>query len=172
MTDKQTIYSSKEIATLLGIKESTLRKYSIMLQDQGYEFYKNERGHRSFFDKDLLALRRFISLKKKTDMSLKQCSEAVLLGLNSDNVQPSDITTTENETLYDTVMSKLGEQEKFNKELLKRLDQRDEYIEKRLNERDEKLMTAIRGIQEQKQLTVAADPEENKKGFFARLFGG
>ena len=43
MTDKtdsfQSIYVSKDVAIMLKIQESTLRKYCIMLEEQGYHFH-------------------------------------------------------------------------------------------------------------------------------------
>ena len=60
-------------------------------------------------------------------------------------------------------------------ELLKRLEERDKYIEERLNQRDNKLMESLREMQETKSMIAAAKEDqdnEKKKGFFSRLFGG
>lgn len=59
-------------------------------------------------------------------------------------------------------------QEKFNAELLKRLDQQTKYINRRMEERDKVLMQSINeSLETRKQLASAKE----KKGFFARLFG-
>ena len=67
MTDKtgssQSVYISKDVATMLKIQESTLRKYCIMLEEQGYHFHKNEHGHRRFMDNDVITLRKLIAIK-------------------------------------------------------------------------------------------------------------
>jgi biotin operon repressor len=56
MSDKtqqiQAVYSSSDVAATLKIQESTLRKYCLILEKIGYEFLKNENGHRAFFDAD------------------------------------------------------------------------------------------------------------------------
>lgn len=61
----------------------------------------------------------------------------------------------------------LQQQEKFNEELLKRLDQQAEYIKKSLESRDQALLTAIR---ESQQAKIEATPTKEEKGFFSRLF--
>lgn len=42
--------------------------------------------------------------------------------------------------------------EKFNKELLERLDRQKKYIDQRLNERDKNLMNVLNELQEQRKL--------------------
>ena len=67
------------------------------------------------------------------------------------------------------IKSSLEEQKEFNAELLKRLDQQQQYIDKRLEERDRLLMDSInKSLATQKQ--IAATREEKKQGFWARLF--
>lgn len=83
---------------------------------------------------------------------------------------------------YDEKVNQLLEhiekQEQFNLELLDRLDQQQKHIEerlnsqeKRLNKRDETLMQHLRETMETQKLIAAAQEEEKKKGFWARLFG-
>ncbi|PHE89531.1 DNA-binding protein, partial [Bacillus pseudomycoides] len=75
MTDKtdssQSVYISKDVATMLKIQESTLRKYCILLEEQGFHFHKNEHGHRGFMDNDVITLRKLIEIKSHPDMTLK-----------------------------------------------------------------------------------------------------
>ncbi|WP_368904886.1 hypothetical protein [Bacillus wiedmannii] len=82
MTDKtdssQFIYISKDVATLLKVQESTLRKYCIMLENHGYHFHKNEHGHRRFMDNDVITLRKLIEIKSHPDMTLKQACNAIM----------------------------------------------------------------------------------------------
>ncbi|EOW8912836.1 MerR family transcriptional regulator [Listeria monocytogenes] len=65
------------------------------------------------------------------------------------------------------IKKKLEQQEKFNHELMKRLDDRDKYIKESLEARDQRLLEAIRESQ-QARLEVAASQE--KKSFLQRLF--
>lgn len=54
----QVIYGSRDIAAVLQLQESTLRKYCLLLEKSGYEFFKNEQGHRAFFDNDIIVLKK------------------------------------------------------------------------------------------------------------------
>lgn len=42
------LYKSCDMSTKLKMQESTLRKYCIMLEKAGYNFHKNQFGHRAF----------------------------------------------------------------------------------------------------------------------------
>lgn len=70
------------------------------------------------------------------------------------------------------IKRKLEQQEKFNDELMKRLDDRDRYIKESLEARDQRLMESIRLLQEQKQtqLETATSQELKKRSFWTRLF--
>ncbi|MGQ3381504.1 MerR family transcriptional regulator [Priestia endophytica] len=70
-TDASKVYSAKEVSVLLGIQNTTVRKYSQLLEKAGYHIHKNELGHRGFFDKDVIVLRKIIELTKRPDMSLE-----------------------------------------------------------------------------------------------------
>lgn len=57
-------------------------------------------------------------------------------------------------------------QEQFNQELIKRLEERDRYIEQSIRVRDERLMETLREFQESRKLMAAA--EEKKKSWWKR----
>ncbi|MGE7885389.1 hypothetical protein [Bacillus sp. NPDC094077] len=82
MTDKtdssQAVYISKDVATMLKIQESTLGKYCIMLEEQGYHFHKKGHGHRNFMDKDVITLRKLIEMKSHPNITLKQAYNAIM----------------------------------------------------------------------------------------------
>ncbi|WP_256942757.1 hypothetical protein [Bacillus cereus] len=94
MTDKtgssQAVYISKDVATMLKIQESTLRKYCIMLEEHGYHFHKNEHGHRGFLDNDVITLRKLIEIKSHPDMTLKQACNAILLRFKGESISGID----------------------------------------------------------------------------------
>ncbi|WP_257208309.1 hypothetical protein [Bacillus toyonensis] len=74
----QFIYIIKDVATLLKVQESTLRKYCIMLEDHGYHFHKNEHEHRGFMDNDVKTLKKLIEIKSHPDMTLKRACNAIM----------------------------------------------------------------------------------------------
>lgn len=172
------IMSPHDVSTLLQIKESTLRKYSLLLENVGYKFQRNNQNQRWYNDTDIVALKKLISLKNSTDMNLKECSEAVLLWANSQTVTQS-LTISGNDTeRHDDGIKELKElvtnQNEMIKELLSRMDHQQKYIDERLEQRDKMFMESIRESQEERkallQIAVAHE-EEKKKGFFTRLFG-
>jgi DNA-binding transcriptional MerR regulator len=76
-------------------------------------------------------------------------------------------------TLLNQQLKNLQEQNKEDKERLeKKIDELQKQLLNDSRERDKKLMEGIKQLQDQKQelLQLAAAQEENKKGFFARLF--
>lgn len=81
-----TFHAPEDIATVLNIKPSTLRKYSLLLEQSGYLFKKNAHGHRWYTDTDLLALRKFITLKDSSGMTLEDSADAVFLWSKTESV--------------------------------------------------------------------------------------
>lgn len=182
MTDntKQNIYTSSDMATLLKIQESTLRKYCIMLEEAGYKFHKNELGHRGFLNNDVIALKRFLEIKKHPDMTLKQACNAVTVWVKENSVTDRDTTNiTKNDEHHDSYNTLLHQfkdfqeqQMQFNQELLNQLKQQQEFIETSLKARDQKLTEALRETLETKKMIAAATEQQQQKkpSFWERLF--
>jgi DNA-binding transcriptional MerR regulator len=53
---------AREVAENLGISESTLRKYCLILEKAGYKFLRGDNNRRAFRKKDVEILRRFKAL--------------------------------------------------------------------------------------------------------------
>ena len=58
-------YSPKEVFTTLGIGDSTLRKWCIALEKNGYGFIRNDKNSRVYVEGDLVVLRHFQNLVNK-----------------------------------------------------------------------------------------------------------
>lgn len=69
----------------------------------------------------------------------------------------------------------LEQQKQFNEQLVKKLDEQNQYIKESLERRDRQLMESLRAtLEERKQAALqeaAAEEERKAKGFWARLFG-
>jgi DNA-binding transcriptional MerR regulator len=168
------LYSPAEVSDTIKVKESTLRKYVNILESAGYVFSKNNRGHRQYKEKDVIALKRFIAASERPDMTLETASEQIVSMYNKSIITHTDTTDIALQEQHSKDISELKEivenQSKVIQELIKRLEERDIYAA----ERDKKLIEGIRELQEQKKemLQIAATNEaEKEKGFFARLFG-
>jgi hypothetical protein len=178
------VYGSNDVATLLKVKESTLRKYTLLLEQAGYKYYKNEHGQRGFFDRDVIALKKLIEIKKHPNMTLKQACDTVVTWVRENSVSDSAIDDiTPAVRFEERYISEIGElkqlvnqQTDLLKDFSKRLDQQQQYFEERMKQeqKDRELMEALReSLRETKQqkLELATAQEEKGKGFFARLFG-
>ncbi|MGH0709247.1 DUF3967 domain-containing protein [Bacillus paranthracis] len=174
MTDKtdssQSIYISKDVAMMLKIQESTLRKYCIMLEEHGYKFHKNEHGHRGFLDNDVITLRKLIEIKSHPDMTLKQACGAVMTWVRKKDVSEvdTDVITegTQHDERYNELKEMIQQQNELLKNMAKKLDDQQRYIDEKLEKRDQQLMGAIREMQEEKRVLLeTASTKQDKKWY-------
>lgn len=135
-------YSSKDVAKRLSIEAVTVRKYSQMLEEQGYSFKKDEKNWRQYSEDDIRFLEYICHLKemgKSLDESVQHVASLFRASLL---IAKPDISLQEEENPFVQFIKK---QEEFNKKLLERMDQRDN-----------NLMAAIRELQDTKKQIAAA----------------
>lgn len=185
MESQERAYSTKEVSHTLGIGDSTLRKWCLALEKNGYTFIKNEREQRLFIESDLVCLRHFQTLVQQHNMQLENAAIVVVdrfgKGAFEEGTghvpaeQPNENRSfPHSDDLISKLLKHIKQQETFNQELLKRPDQQQQYIEERLNKRDETLIQSLREVQETKKMIAATEEkkkEESKKSFLSRLFG-
>lgn len=190
MESYEKAYTPKEISLTLDIGDSTLRKWCIALENQGYQFIRNDQNKRVFVDSNIVVLRHFKELVQNHSMQLNNAAMLVVDRFGKGSfLQGTGIVPEENDRDIDRsreeVISKLinyieqqeerfEKQEQFNKTLLEKLDQQQKYIEERLDKRDETLILSLREVQDTKKLIAAAEERkdaENKKSFLQRLLG-
>lgn len=166
------VYSPAEVADLLGIKQPTLRKYSIMLEERGYNISRNSQNHRYYTDKDIITLRRIIT-GKNSGVTLEESINNVV-SIDKHSTYPNAINNVDSSNRSDIQELKeiVLKQNELIKVLTDKMDQQQEYIKNSLNERDKILMRTINELLENRKQIAAAQEEEKekKKGFFARLF--
>jgi biotin operon repressor len=168
MNEDQIIMSAKQTATILGIQNSTLRKYAQLLEKSGYHIHKNEHGHRGFFNKDIIVLQKIIQLAKNPDTSLDSAINIVLSTLGTTDVADSDtqeivespyITKDE----FEEYQRKQAEMQKalfekqsaLIKDLVGRLEQQEKFT-KRIEEKEKEHDLLKAQIEEQAKSEVAA----------------
>lgn len=179
-------YWSKEVADLLNVAGSTMRKWCLALEDKGYKFTRGANNSRVFYDRDILLLRRLKSLVQENKMALDTSIKLVLSTFEEDrrteavheeNAVTKDVTVSNSNgnehVLMTQVLEKLERMEEFNRTLSSQLEKQNKYIEEQLHKRDEHIMSALRETMETRKLIAASQEEkkEENKGFFARLFG-
>jgi len=172
-------FSAKEVSAILDIGDSTLRKWCLAIEEQGYHFSRTDNNKRLFFKHDVELLKAFRKFVQVQNMSIENAANLIVSRVdkelfekqNTENTVPA--LRSDNE-LIQRLLNHIEQQEQFNKELLKRLDEQQRYIEERLSKRDEALMQSLREVQETKKLIASAEEkrQEEKKSIWKRLFGG
>ena len=61
---------AKELSLNLDINTNTLRRWAIELEEQGYEFSRNDKNQRIYYERDILALSDFQKIIDKTSHRL------------------------------------------------------------------------------------------------------
>ena len=159
-------YWTHEAAEQIGVGESTLRKWAIELEKNGYSFLKGEQEARAFLDKDILVLIRLKELVRGERKSVKEASTIVAEEARTTPVHeivkveereqapPVPVERVEPLFTLDDVRMMIREE----------LDKRES---ERVKERDESLMTVVRELQEVKKMIAASNEQ---KSFWSRLF--
>lgn len=181
-------YFSKDVALKLEINASTLRQWCLAIEKAGYQFERNDKDQRIFYERDINMLFELKSLIEKTrdrDNAIKAIvsrynADANAINTLSVNGNERDKEATSNKEITE-LKETVKQQNALLQEFMKKMDQQQKYIEERLEKqeqrqekRDSLLMESLRESQETKQLLLAAKEEEEvkiKPGFFSRLFG-
>ena len=165
--DGEFIYDTTTVSKILGVQESTLRKYCALMQKYNYEFNKNAVGHRVFYKKDVEVIKKIVDLKNSGSLTL---SESVKTILESDIEDISDVSAVEpiSNPNYTKLLEEFdafkNEQQQFNNQLLEILQKQQDYIKNSIEERDNKLTFALKesmGIR--RQLAAAEEEKEIEK---------
>ncbi|MBP1944649.1 DNA-binding protein [Cytobacillus luteolus] len=168
---------SKDVALKLNINSSTLRQWCLSMEKEGYEFERNDKDQRIFYNRDitvLLDIKNEIEKTRNRDNAIKSIVSREKATNNTEktlsvNEENRDIITVSKEDLAELIQSsveKAIEKEReamfkaFEKKLNDTIEHRDRYLVHQLNE-----------SMEQKRLEIAATQEEKPKGFLSRLFG-
>jgi DNA-binding transcriptional MerR regulator len=129
-------YWNHEVAKLLEISDSTLRRWCIELEANGYVFIKGENESRAFTVHDLDALRFFkelVKVKRKTkETASKEVVERYPARVVTPPMQGFDKALQpvqvhekieELSNKIEQMKSQLDKQMEFNKQLIERMDQ-------------------------------------------------
>lgn len=156
------VYSPSDIASVLQIKPATLRKYSALLEQYGYHIERNSQNHRYYRDKDIVTIRNVIR-GTGGDVTLEQSVQNVI------KLASSGELTNDTKSSNESNNSDIKELKEMVQALTDKVDQQQDYINNHIKERDKAIMLALDELQQSKK-QIASEAEQ-KKGFFARLFG-
>ncbi|MGG2201894.1 DUF3967 domain-containing protein [Paenibacillus validus] len=168
--DQAKSYWSHEVAKLLDISTSTLRKWSMALEAAGYAFLRDENDKRAYLERDIMPLQKMRELLSD-GMGMENAAKAVVLRFAeqmSDSgtmvVRGQDERSSErysellqqNQELRNFLEQLAEGMKKEHAELRQELADQRRYIEESLKSRDELLMKALREMQDARQQAAAA----------------
>ncbi|HDR8487536.1 TPA: DUF3967 domain-containing protein [Bacillus cereus] len=186
MSEAEVIYTSSEVYSRLGVSGSTLRKYSDVLEREGYDVRKNSRGRREYTEFDVVLIEQLVELSKQDGMTLEKAAKMIAKQFGIANKKEESQGTDpipyqmqyQFQQQYSAMIEEINKVQQANliemeKRLSDRIDQRntlieddmrnrkehEERIEKRLELRDDNLMKMVREIQEAKRTIVLAQEE-------------
>jgi DNA-binding transcriptional MerR regulator len=169
MTQALKYYTPKELKLLLDIADSSLRKWCLALEEQGYLFDRTDNNKRIFTDNDLIVLKHFRNLVQVQFMSLQNAAVLIAMKYKEEKGTASEQQHTDNDerSLPDPMevfgeqigqlLDHIQKQDEFNKELLGRLDEQQKYIEQTLSEtlrtsqETQKLISEVKTAEDQKK---------------------
>ncbi|KAB2486562.1 DUF3967 domain-containing protein [Priestia endophytica] len=149
-------YFGSEVASTLKIGSSTLRKYSLALEEQGYTFDRGINNSRIFYQKDVAMIQRMMNAMNKKNITLEQAVKLAVSSVPEDTVATPATVKQEEHNKDVAMLERLERLEKVNLELVKRLEEQQQMLQERDAKRDEQLITVLREIQESKQLIATA----------------
>lgn len=167
------VLGTAEVLKRLNLKDSTLTKYLLSLEKEGYFVEKNSSNRRSFTEDNIRVLKTFLELLTydgvTVEMAAKKIAEMEGQINQKEKKESKDIMVLikENEAYQ---IQQLEEKTKFlleqqKNDFLRLLEERDK---KQLGDRDKLLMKSIKETQELKKMMlevkeqIAASTKEKK----------
>ncbi|EJQ73060.1 DUF3967 domain-containing protein [Bacillus toyonensis] len=190
MAGMEVVHTANKVYGRLGVSGSILRKYSDVLEREGYEVRKNSRGRREYAEFDVLFLEHLVDLSTEDGMTLEKAAKLIVkeYGITNKKEETEEVNPMpyhvqyQLHEQYSAMVAELNRMQQANLlEMEKRLSdcidqrnalieedmsdrkEREERIEKRLEQRDENLMRMIREIQEAKRIMEEVAAAKEKK---------
>jgi DNA-binding transcriptional MerR regulator len=192
-------YGTKDIANMVDIAESTVRKYAQALEKAGYRFIKNENGFRIYTENDVFVFNEIKNLSKKNAMPVERIAKMIVFNqkqkirdeAESDTLkkiqlnqqESSDIVQYDNRfnklmnqldklNMIEDIVKELQELKEVNRQLTERVQEQEKFIKESLEKRNRQLMESLNHALEfrQARIEAAIAEKEIQKGFFSRLF--
>lgn len=191
-------YGTKDIANMVDIAESTVRKYAQALEKAGYRFIKNENGFRIYTDNDVFVFNEVKNLSKKNAMPVERIAKMIVFNqkqkirdeaesdtlekIQSNQQESSDIAQYDNRfnklmdqldklNMIEDIVKELQEIKEVNRQLTERVQEQEKFIKESLEKRDRQLMESLNYALEfrQARIEAAIAEKETQKGFFSRF---
>lgn len=170
-----TVLTPAQVCEELGIQDSTLRKYSLLLEKEGITFDRHKNNRRIYTKTHVITLKRSLELMHDDDITLEKAIQKASAELKAHPVIDEKTVTEQPLQRNDNDITALLVNE--IKELKQQLTQQEE----RQKERDSLFVEALESLQteikELKEQRVLPEPKKEpqpdpapKKGFLSRFF--
>jgi transposase-like protein len=178
---REKTYSGREVAATLGIGASTLRKWSMLLEQHGYRFLRDSQNRREYRQSDVAALRSFYQMTKEQLVPLEEAACKVVTRTAPSSaparteaaaplVPRSPAPFERLEEQVHALARHVQRQDEAQLALLERLEKQEAYIRSSLKERDRRLTKAMRDILETKAQIARMQDEKRKTSIWHKLF--
>lgn len=158
MNNKYGVYA-KEVYIHLEINPATLRNWSTMIESHGYNFEKNPKGQRIYYQREIFALSNLKTLLSQRE-SLESATKAIATKLIEQKSAETAIgAITENQQNEETITLSRSDLDNYINNMEKKFSEfiakRDALFIEEMKKRDERLLEAINKM----QLQIAAGQE-------------
>ncbi|MED4116846.1 MerR family transcriptional regulator [Priestia megaterium] len=163
--ETQKSYWAKDIAELLDITTSNLRRWSIDLENEGYCFYRDEHNRRAYLEKDIMPLKKLKEFLSN-NMSKNDAIKAVVSMFPKDNNSVFTISVNDDEIrlskreLKEIVQEAVQEAIEEEREVMFRAFENK--MSDTLEKRDRLLTQHLQTTLEERRLEIAATQEQKK----------
>ncbi|PFC27709.1 DUF3967 domain-containing protein [Bacillus thuringiensis] len=164
MSEAEIVYTSSEVYSRLGVSGSTLRKYSDVLEREGYDVRKNSRGRREYTEFDVALIEQLVELSKQDGMTLEKAAKMIAkqfgIANKKEESQESDPVTYQMQyqfqQQYSAMIEEINKLQQANllemeKRLGDRIDQKNKLIEEDIKERNKLIMEDMKDRKEREE---------------------
>ncbi|EJQ38282.1 hypothetical protein IEI_05808 [Bacillus wiedmannii] len=164
MAEMEIVYTANEVYNRLGVSGSTLRKYSDILEREGYDAKKNSRGRREYTEFDVLLIEKLIEVSKQDGMTLEKAAKMIAkqFGINNkkEESQGSDPVPYQMQyqfqQQYSAMVEEINKVQQANllemeKRLGDRIDQKNKLIEEDIKEINKLIMEDMKDWKEREE---------------------
>lgn len=71
-------FNVEEAAQMVGVKKSTIKKYYLLFEEEGYKFNRTTQGQLFFSSNDILLFKKLIELKNEPGMKVSNAIKILL----------------------------------------------------------------------------------------------
>ena len=187
-------YRLTDLADALGVKESTAKKYYLLIEREGYNFTRENNNHISFQESEVNMLKKMMELKSQPGTTLQDAVEEVVSMMKSAHPDHNSHNLSKHNSYNPDEIKELKELIIQQSEMLKEQQQAIQRMESKFNDTELKQLESQETKEElpdtenknssESDEQVTEQPLENentdrstneevqeKKGFWKKLFG-